>query len=86
MEMVSCKVMTTENKLTLCSTPLDHQMSLLGVHLHPQNVKPTGCMTVNVKLTLCSTALDHQMSLLGGMPDCLLHSQLHSSECQDDLM
>ena len=56
-----------------------------GIFLHPQNVKLTWRMTVNVKLTLHSTALDHQMPLLGDTSDCPLHSQLHSSECQDYL-
>ena len=53
--------------MTLCSTAVGHLMPLLGVHLHPQNVKQTSCMTVNVKLTLHSTALGHQMPLVGGM-------------------
>ena len=43
------------------------------------------CIPQNVKFTLCSTDVDHQMPLPGGMSDCPLHSQLHSSTCQDDL-
>ena len=39
-----------------------------------------------VNLTWHSTALDHLMPLLGGTSDCPLPSQLHSSECQADLM
>ena len=37
-------------------------------------------------MTLDSNALGHQMPLAGGTSDCPLHSQLYSSECQDDLM
>ena len=69
-------------KLTLCSTVLGHQMWVVHTEFHCI----LNCILQNVKMTLCSTALGHQMPLLGGTSDCPLHSQLHSSECQADLV
>ena len=50
--------------MTLCSTGLDHQMSVMGIH--PQH----SMMTLDVIMTLCSTGLDHQMSVAGGTSAC----------------
>ena len=68
--------------MTLHSTACGHQMPLLGVPLTVHCI--LNCLLQNVKMTWCSTALGHQMPLLEGMSNCLLHSQLHASECHND--